>query len=309
MISTAIPAGVWRQAGRTAIATFLATGISILTNRVEFVWYTLLGVVMCIEDDHAATQAASRARLGGTVLGGLVAAMVVPLDLGALGIGLALFISLRLMTWFGMRSGANVAATLTIMLMLIDPYRSLNWLYVFNRALDTLLGVLAVLLTSRLFWFRDARLRLARIDSEMRERVVRWLGALEQQLQGGAIAPPLDLRPLAIQLMEPSLRQPGLPRRRRLLLERLIHHGNQCSRLAQLLGSQPGVPAAEDGQLLDLAREGQRRLQGQGPTGSRPRSRPWQGGDLTRLALEDELLRLGDVARLLGVVPPEPVAR
>lgn len=127
-----------------------------------------------------------------------------------------------------------------------------------------------------------------------------WLGALQEQLRGGAIAPPLELRPLAVTLMEPGLRQPGVPRRQRLLLERLVHHGNQSSRLAQLLGPLPAPPDGMSRQLLALAAQGQQRLQGRVvPRPPRPVGEARDSRDLIRLALEDELQRLGDVARLL----------
>lgn len=140
---------------------------------------------------------------------------------------------LRLLGWQG---GLSTAVTISLMFMLIPHYTALNWDYVFNRTVDTSVGIVVALLTALLFWPKN---RLQRI------------GALERQVHASLQA---QLAALTAWALDRQTRPEPLSRAaftaRLLALEQLVqqeHAGHARHLLRQarwrqrLLGSLMGV--------------------------------------------------------------------
>ena len=57
-------------------AVFLTAAIALWFERIEFVWYPLMAVVIVVDDNDDNTVKAATARVMGTVIGGLVTFVV-----------------------------------------------------------------------------------------------------------------------------------------------------------------------------------------------------------------------------------------
>ncbi len=243
-----------RKSIKLAVAAFLTAAAASHFERIAFVWYPLLAVVIVVDDNDEQTIAAARSRILGTVAGGLVTFLVHTILSGWIGVLVAMVLILPVLRILGWQSGLSTAVLVSVMFLMIPSHAELNWFYVFNRAVDTSVGCLIALLVGLLLWPRNRFDLLERTEADL----CRQLGA---QLQAYRVwleqrqARPQPLAPAgltgALQRMEAwaALERRGPQRRRldrgrwrqRLLLWRqLQHHWIQWERL---LGSVAPVPA------------------------------------------------------------------
>jgi uncharacterized membrane protein YccC len=243
-----------RRSIKLAVAAFLTAAAASHFERIAFVWYPLLAVVIVVDDNDEQTIAAARSRILGTVAGGLVTFLVHTILSGWIGVLVAMVLILPVLRILGWQSGLSTAVLVSVMFLMIPSHAELNWFYVFNRAVDTSVGCLIALLVGLLLWPRNRFDLLERTEADL----CRQLGA---QLQAYRVwleqrqARPQPLAPAgltgALQRMEAwaALERCGPQRRRldrgrwrqRLLLWRqLQHHWIQWERL---LGSVAPVPA------------------------------------------------------------------
>jgi hypothetical protein len=130
---------------------------------------------------------------------------------------------------------------------------------VFNRTIDTLMGVVVALLVTNLLWPVNRLAEIQGLDQQLREAIARRLLSIQQQLSSvspalaSAKGPAPALEGTRLwrqlnQLVNDELRNhpQGLARRqhwrqRSLLWERINHHSMQLQRLCQLIpaGSLP----------------------------------------------------------------------
>ena len=151
-------------AGFVATAVFQALGPN--PNQVDG-FYILYGVARSLLPTAEASLAAARARVVGTVFGGVVVALLTLVLSNWVGVG----IGYVLIQVGGRRLGLNQAtlmnASITAILLLAVPeFSALDGWYVFDRAGWHLVGLLIGMAIERLFWFRPALQRLQ--DSEQR---------------------------------------------------------------------------------------------------------------------------------------------
>ena len=251
-----------RNALKIGIATFLTAAIAIWCERITYVWYSLMAVVFVVDDNDAQTVQAASARLLGTVAGGLITFLVHTILSGWMGVMVSYLLILPVLRLAGWQSASGVATLVSLMFLMIPTHAELNWDYVFNRGLDTLLGSVVALGVGLLLWPRNQAARLAAIPLAMRAQMAGQVGAYQRWLLGQATRPePLAPALLTAQLvdfeslLEQQLHGPQGRRLRRqywpqrqLLWQHLQHHWIQWERLLLLLPEiWPPAPAAVPG--------------------------------------------------------------
>ena len=251
-----------RNALKIGIATFLTAAIAIWCERITYVWYSLMAVVFVVDDNDAQTVQAASARLLGTVAGGLITFLVHTILSGWMGVMVSYLLILPVLRLAGWQSASGVATLVSLMFLMIPTHAELNWDYVFNRGLDTLLGSVVALGVGLLLWPRNQGARLEAIPLAMRAQMAGQVWAYQRWLLGQATRPePLAPALLTAQLvdfeslLEQQLHGPqgGRLRRqywpqRQLLWQHLQHHWIQWERLLLLLPEiWPPAPAAVPG--------------------------------------------------------------
>jgi hypothetical protein len=198
----------------------------------------------------------------GTVAVGLITFLVHTILSGWMGVMVSYLLILPVLRLAGWQSATGVATLVSLMFLMIPTHAELNWDYVFNRGLDTLLGSVVALGVGLLLWPRNQAARLAAIPLAMRAQMAGQVGAYQRWLLGQATRPePLTPALLTAQLvdfeslLEQQLHGPqgGRLRRqywpqRQLLWQHLQHHWIQWERLLLLLPEiWPPAPAAVPG--------------------------------------------------------------
>ena len=251
-----------RNALKIGIATFLTAAIAIWCERITYVWYSLMAVVFVVDDNDAQTVQAASARLLGTVAGGLITFLVHTILSGWMGVMVSYLLILPVLRLAGWQSASGVATLVSLMFLMIPTHAELNWDYVFNRGLDTLLGSVVALGVGLLLWPRNQAARLEAIPLEIRRQMAGQVRAYQRWLVGAGTRPePLAPALLTAQLvdfeslLEQQLHGPQGRRLRRqywpqrqLLWQHLQHHWIQWERLLLLLPEiWPPAPAAVPG--------------------------------------------------------------
>jgi uncharacterized membrane protein YccC len=255
---------VLRAALKYGLAAALAGTLAMNRKDVEFAWYPLVAVVMCMDETDTRVLAASRTRVLGTLTGGLVGGLVHMVLSGWVGLTVSLLLVVPLLRLLGWQSSRGLGMLVCSMLFLIERYTEQNWAYVGGRILDTLIGIGAVLVVSFLFWPVDRLAEIGSIDAQMRRVITPRLEEIRRGLKepGPLLERPslplvgrrLNLR--LAQLVGDELRSAPSGRahrqhwrQRQLLWERIHHHSLQVERLARLL--PPGALANADTPWLD----------------------------------------------------------
>ncbi|MCX5949172.1 MAG: FUSC family protein [Cyanobacteria bacterium] len=238
-----LPPSVLRNTLKYGVAAALAGALAMNRKDVDFVWYTLVAVVMCMDETDTRVLAASRTRVLGTVTGGVVAGLVHTILSGWIGLTVSLLLVVPLLRLLGWQSSRGLGMLVCSMLFLIEHYSQLDWVYVLNRILDTLLGIAAVLVVSYLFWPVNRLAEIRGLDGQLRASTQERLVAIRQWLKTGhaePVAAPVAIigSRLAQQLSRLVNDGPGQRQRwrqRGLLWERINHHSLQLQRLVRML--------------------------------------------------------------------------
>ena len=75
-----------RNALKMFTAVFITAAIAAWCERIEFLWYPLMAVVIVVDDNDEHTVKAASARVMGTVVGGLVTFIVHTILAGWIGV-------------------------------------------------------------------------------------------------------------------------------------------------------------------------------------------------------------------------------
>jgi uncharacterized membrane protein YccC len=243
---------VLRTTLKYGLAAALAGTLAMNRQDEQFVWYTLVAVVMCMDETDTRVLAASRIRVLGTVSGGVVGGLVHMVLSGWIGLTVSLLLVVPLLRWLGWQSSRGLAMLVCSMLFLVERYTQMDWAYVGARILDTLIGIGAVLVVSFLFWPVNRLAEIRTIDAQLRLAIGPRLEGIRQTLKqpvSAALVPsvPLEGSRLILrlqQLVADELRSTPAGRahrqhwrQRQLLWERVHHHSLQVERLAALLPS------------------------------------------------------------------------
>ena len=242
-----------QQALKNAIKYFVAAAIAgsiaLATDQVIFIWYPLLAVVMCMDETETRVIAASRGRMLGTVAAGVVGFVVHTVLQVLVALTVSLLILVPILRWCRWQAGLATGVVLLSMLFLVAEYSSLDWLYILNRTIDTLIGVLVAILVSNLLWPINRLAEIYSLDLKLRQLLSKRLLNIQQLLFGTASAPeaqlPLEGSRLIGQLSqlvndELRSRPHGAAtrnhwRQRCILWERVNHHSMQLLRLISWL--------------------------------------------------------------------------
>ncbi|MEB3167188.1 MAG: FUSC family protein [Synechococcaceae cyanobacterium] len=252
-----------RNSLRLALAAFLTAAIALWFERILFLWYPLIAVVVTVDDSEDQTIKAAIGRMLGTCLGGLVTFAVHSVLDGWIGVLVSLLLMLPMLRLFGWQSAIGTATLISLVFLMVPRYSALNWDYVFNRGLDTAVGCLIAIFVGLLFWPHNTMERLEREDETLRTRLSNQLGRYRIWLHGAADRPvPLHAAPFSasLKLLEDLVEQELRgPRRARLLRRRwperlalwrgVRHHWLALERLLAALpaqlptaGQAPGSP-------------------------------------------------------------------
>ena len=145
-----------RNSLKLAVAVFITATIAVRTERIEFVWYPLLAAIIVVDDNDDQTVSAATARILGTVMGGLITFMVHTILSGWMGVLVSLLLMIPVLEMLRWQSALGTASLVSIMFLMIPSHAALNWNYVFNRALDTVVGCIVAILVGLLFWPRGS---------------------------------------------------------------------------------------------------------------------------------------------------------
>ncbi len=276
-----------RNSLKLFVAVFITAAIASWTERIQFLWYPLMAVVIVVDDNDDHTVQAATSRILGTVMGGLITFLVHTILSGWIGVLVSLLLMIPVLQWLGWQSALGTAGLTSVMFLMLPSHAALNWDYVFNRALDTVVGCVVAIAVGLLFWPRSSASELNAADRHLRTLLQTQLQAYGDWLEHRGSRPqPLDPAPLSndLQRMEQLVaRERSGPRHqalhqsgweRRLRLWQLAHfHWIAWERLMAGLPEQQSLQADL---LRQVVMELQRQLSGvPGPT---PRRQPqrWQ---------------------------------
>jgi uncharacterized membrane protein YgaE (UPF0421/DUF939 family) len=164
-----------RNSLKLAVAVFVTATIAVWTERIEFVWYPLLAAIIVVDDNDDQTIKAATARILGTVMGGLITFLVHTMLSGWMGVLVSLVLMIPILEALGWQSALGTAGITSIMFLMIPSHEALNWHYVFNRALDTVVGCVVAILVGLLFWPRDSYRELNAADQRLRSALLSQL--------------------------------------------------------------------------------------------------------------------------------------
>jgi len=218
-----------RNTLKLATAAFITASIAIWTERIAYVWYPLLAVVMVVDDNDDHTLQAASGRVMGTVLGGLITFLVHTVLSGWPGVLVSLLLMVPALQLLGWQSALSTAGLTSIMFLMIPSHTVLNWDYVFNRGLDTVVGCLVGIGVGLLFWPRNATRQMELAEVHLRHALRAQLQRYSDWLERGHARPrPLDPAPLTgdLQRLEQLVAQEQAGPRRQAL-----HQGRWPQRL------------------------------------------------------------------------------
>jgi uncharacterized membrane protein YgaE (UPF0421/DUF939 family) len=191
-----------RNSLKLAVAVFITATIAVWTERIEFVWYPILAAIIVVDDNDDQTISAASARILGTVAGGLITFIVHTILSGWMGVLVSLVLMIPVLQWLGWQSALGTASLTSIMFLMIPSHVALNWNYVFNRALDTVVGCVVAILVGLLFWPRGSYSELNAADQRLRASLRAQLQRYRDWLEHQQARPtPLNPAPLTTDLL------------------------------------------------------------------------------------------------------------
>lgn len=196
-------ANLLRQSLRLGLSILITCAIAQHFQRITYLWYPLLAVITVVDDQDENSLQAARGRILGTAVGGLVTFLVHTILSGWIGILVSLLITVPVLRRLGWSSGLSTAVVVTVMFLGIDAYTKLNWSYVFNRSLDTLVGIAVALVMGRLLWPKNRLARMQELHQQLEASLQQRLEAHSAALMGES-PPPAAINAEAItrQLLE-----------------------------------------------------------------------------------------------------------
>jgi hypothetical protein len=247
-----------RHAAKLATAVFITAALAMHFERIRFIWYPLLAVLIVVDDNDANTLKAASGRIFGTVVGGLITFLVHTVLSGPAGVMVSLLLMVPVLRALGWQSSLGTAALVSLMFLMIPSHEALNWDYVFNRALDTAVGCVVAVLVGLLFWPRTGLMDLQGQEHALLVLLQQQLLHHQQWLRGlgprpEPVAPALISRRL-LQMRALVNQERQGPRQKRLRAQRWplrivlwdegLHHWMQWERqlLALPIGSAGSAP-------------------------------------------------------------------
>ena len=186
-----------RQSLRLGLSILITCAIAEHFQRITYLWYPLLAVNLVVDDQDENSLRAARGRILGTVTGGLVTFLVHSIMTGWIGILVSLLITIPLLRRFGWASGMSTAVTVSVLFLGVNKYATLSWDYVFNRSIDTLVGIIVALVMGRLLWPKNRLARMQNLHEQLTNLLQTRIEAHSLALQGMG-SPPPEIQPAVI---------------------------------------------------------------------------------------------------------------
>lgn len=233
-----------RNALQVGFAGFLATGLFLLAGpeatRID-AFYLVYGVARSLLPTPEASLKAARARVVGTLFGGLVVMMLIQ----ALSNWLAVGIGYVLVKLLGRRLGLDQATLMNavlmaVLLVAIPDYRDLGGLYVLYRTGWHLVGLMLGMAVERLFWFIPLLQRLERSESALIAQLQDLLNQEPAERAPeliSAYASHCSLRSIVLKSDQAAMLGTPESQQRQEWLERAVRHGVARQRVPLQLAS------------------------------------------------------------------------
>lgn len=199
-----------RNSLKLFVAVLITAAIASWAERIQFLWYPLMAVVIVVDDNDDHTVQAATSRILGTVMGGLITFLVHTVLSGWIGVLVSLLVMIPVLQRLGWQSALGTAGLTSVMFLMIPSHAALNWDYVFNRGLDTVVGCVVAITVGLLFWPQNSSSELTAADRQLRRSLQTQLQAYSDWLGQRRSRPePLDPAPLtnALQRMEQLVAQ------------------------------------------------------------------------------------------------------
>ena len=231
-----------RNSLQVGFAGFLAAGLLLVAGedatRID-AFYLVYGVARSLLPTPEASRQAARARVVGTVFGGVVVALLMQSVSNWLAVGVG-YILIKVL---GRRLGLDQATLMNavimaILLVAIPGYHAMGWLYVLYRSLWHLVGLMIGMAVERLFWFTPLIKRLQRSEANLIQQLNDLLdqspGQLHQELIN-TYAAHCNLRSLVLRSDQASMLTSPDSQKRQEWLERAVRHGVARQRVPEQL--------------------------------------------------------------------------
>lgn len=135
-----------RNSLKLAVAALITAAIAVHFDRIEFLWYPLLAVVVVVDDNDDHTLQAASGRVMGTVLGGLITFLVHTVLSGWMGVLVSLLVMMPALHLMGWQSALGTA--LAVLSVSTGSYGGALELGR-QRLLGTTLGAVLLLVSTR----------------------------------------------------------------------------------------------------------------------------------------------------------------
>jgi uncharacterized membrane protein YccC len=266
----AVTSPLLRSSLKIALAGMITAALSTWTDRIDYVWYPLLAVVMVSYEDDDQTVQAAADRCLGTVAGGGVTFLVHTMLGGWVGVLVSMLVLIPVLRWLRWERSLSTACLVSVMFLMIPSHAAFDWGYALNRSLDTAAGCLIAIAVGLLFWPRNPGLRLLEREAGLKSNLSRQLGNYHRWVLGLQKRPepvsPALLTAWQVAMeelvghttrMSSGRTSPGQDHRdrwpqRSLLWENLLHHWIQWERL---IGHLPDNAGRRQPLLDDVLRQ------------------------------------------------------
>ena len=187
---TRIDSNLIKQSLRLGLSIFITCAIAQHFDRISFAFYPLLAVILVVDDQDENTRQAAQGRILGTVTGGFVVFLVHTVLSGWIGIFVSLLITVPLLRLLGWGSGLSTAVVITVIFLGVHGYTNLNWYYILNRSIDTLVGIVAAIAIGRLLWPKNRLMRMEELHQKLLHSLSTRMHQHSQSLLGFTSSPP-----------------------------------------------------------------------------------------------------------------------
>lgn len=190
MIITRVDSNLIKQSIKLGLSVLITCAVAQHFDRISFVFYPLLAVILIVDDQDENSFQAARGRILGTVSGGFVVFLVHTILSGWIGIFVSLLITVPLLRRLGWGSGLTTAVVITVIFLSIPGYTNLNWYYILNRSIDTLVGVVIAIAIGRLLWPKNRLMRMEELHQKLLNLLSTRMQQHSQSLLGFKSSPP-----------------------------------------------------------------------------------------------------------------------
>lgn len=193
-MATALPAlsPLWRNSLRTWLATSLAIGIMLWAGRGQVLVLALAMAVVFINENDLVPARTVRQQVGGALIGILTAVVLHEISSGWLVLAIGLLVTGVLTRGLGLPKGVGMGYIGCWSLEVIGTGKHFDWALIFDLAFSVVVGIVAALIATWVFWPRRQLQQLPALEQELCTQLSGQITQVLQWLeQGGSPPPPL----------------------------------------------------------------------------------------------------------------------